>query len=97
MGPIRLFTPYKRRRRNIQESEEKKPKIKRESTLVDSDVDNIHQTSNNSHSKEAWQSIAEGLETNTDYHILENPDNKPDLTLGNEKSMYTLFTFLTIQ
>ncbi|XP_068633670.1 deformed epidermal autoregulatory factor 1 isoform X2 [Battus philenor] len=81
MGPVRLFTPYKRRRRTTQEPDEKKTKIKRESILVDSDVDNIHTTSNNSHSKEAWQSIAEGLETNTEYHLLENPETKPDIVL----------------
>ncbi|CAH2035711.1 unnamed protein product, partial [Iphiclides podalirius] len=86
MGPIRLFTPYKRRRRAIQESDEKKNKIKRESILVENDVDNIHQTSNNSHSKEAWQSIAEGLETNADYQLLENSDTKPESALGADKS-----------
>ncbi|CAH2035709.1 unnamed protein product, partial [Iphiclides podalirius] len=87
MGPIRLFTPYKRRRRAIQESDEKKNKIKRESILVENDVDNIHQTSNNSHSKEAWQSIAEGLETNADYQLLENSDTKPESALGADKNL----------
>ncbi|CAG5003293.1 unnamed protein product [Parnassius apollo] len=87
MGPVRLFTPYKRRRRNNQEPEEKKPKTKRDTILVESDVDNIHQTSNNSHSKEAWQTIAEGLETSGDYHLLENPETKPDPTLGNDKRL----------
>lgn len=83
MGPIRLFTPYKRKRRTHQDNEEKKPKVKQESSLGDSDVDNIHQTSNNSHSKEAWQTIAEGLDTNTDYQILENPETNPDPATGN--------------
>ncbi|XP_061708294.1 deformed epidermal autoregulatory factor 1 [Cydia pomonella] len=80
MGPVRLFTPYKRRRRNQEEGTEKKPKIKRDSSLGDSDMDNIHNTSNNSHSKEAWQTIAEGLESNTDYHLLEAPDASNDPT-----------------
>ncbi|XP_073957292.1 deformed epidermal autoregulatory factor 1-like [Choristoneura fumiferana] len=81
MGPVRLFTPYKRRRRN-QDGEERKPKVKRDSSLGDSDMDNIHQTSNNSHSKEAWQSIAEGLESNADYHLLEAPDTSSDPIAG---------------
>ncbi|KAM3968728.1 deformed epidermal autoregulatory factor 1 [Aphomia sociella] len=82
MGPIRLFTPYKRKRKTNNDGEEKKSKVKRDSSLGDSDVDNIHQTSNNSHSKEAWQSIAEGLENNTDYHLLENTDANPDPLAG---------------
>lgn len=85
MGPVRLFTPYKRRRRtNIQEPDDKKPKIKRDTSLGDSDdVDNIHQTSSNSHSKEAWQSLADGLENNTDYHLLtETTDGSSDPTTG---------------
>lgn len=81
MGPVRLFTPYKRKRRNA-EGEEKKPKIKRDMSIGDSDVDNIHQTSNNSHSKEAWQTLAEGLESNTEYHLLENPEATQDPTTG---------------
>lgn len=80
MGPVRLFTPYKRRRRN--QDEEKKPKVERDNSLGDSDIDNIHQTSNNSHSKEAWQTLAEGLDGNTDYHLLENPETNPDPTAG---------------
>lgn len=44
-------------------------KVKLETTLTEADVDNIHQTSSNSHSKEAWQSIAEGLDSNTDYQF----------------------------
>lgn len=76
MGPVRLFTPYKRKRK--EERSEKKPKIKRESSIGESEVDNIHQSSENSHSKEAWQSIAEGLETTTDYQILGNPEIKTD-------------------
>lgn len=83
MGPVRLYTPYKRRRRNPRYLEEKRSKVKRDVILGDSDVDNIHQTSNNSsHSKEAWQTIAEGLEGNTDYHLLENPEGSADPTIG---------------
>ncbi|XP_048488925.1 deformed epidermal autoregulatory factor 1 isoform X1 [Plutella xylostella] len=79
MGPVRLFTPYKRRRRTPQDMEEKKQsKIKRDSSIGESEVDNIHQTSNNSHSKEAWQTLAEGLDTTTDYHLLEATDTPPD-------------------
>lgn len=74
MGPIRLFTPYKRKRKINPDMEEKKPKVKHESSLGDSDVDNIHQTSNNSHSKEAWQTIAEGLDSSTEYHLLDTPE-----------------------
>ncbi|XP_034828478.1 deformed epidermal autoregulatory factor 1-like [Maniola hyperantus] len=74
MGPIRLFTPYKRKRKNPEGLEEKKIKVKRESTLVEADVDNIHQTSSNSHSKDDWQTIAEGLESNTDYQLLGSPE-----------------------
>lgn len=88
MGPVRLFTPYKRRRRTHQDSnqiksnsEDKRPKIKKITTL-DSDVDNIHQTSN-SQSKEAWQFIADGLDTNTNHHILENPESNLDPNTGN--------------
>lgn len=76
MGPVRLFTPYKRKKR---------PKVKREhSTLGESDIDNINQNSNHSQSKESWQQLAEGLDTNTDYHLLENPDPTPDPHTGNK-------------
>lgn len=75
MGPVRLFTPYKRKKR---------PKVKREhSTLGESDVDNINQNSNHSQSKESWQQLAEGLDTSTDYHLLENPEPTPDPHTGN--------------
>lgn len=87
MGPVRLFTPYKRRRRN-NEGEEKKPK-KRANSLGDSDLDNIHQTSDTSHnSKEAWQTLAEGLDGNTDYHLLDNPETTTDPSTG--KKNYNL-------
>ncbi|XP_049885286.1 deformed epidermal autoregulatory factor 1 isoform X2 [Pectinophora gossypiella] len=79
MGPVRLFTPYKRKRRN-QEGEEKKTKVKRDTSIVESEVDSIHQTSNNSHSKEAWHTLTEGLDSSTGYHLLENPDTSTDLT-----------------
>ncbi|XP_026331941.1 deformed epidermal autoregulatory factor 1 isoform X1 [Hyposmocoma kahamanoa] len=70
MGPVRLFTPYKRKKR---------PKVKREhSTLGENDVDNINQNSNHSQSKESWQQLAEGLDTSADYHLLENPEPPPD-------------------
>ncbi|XP_013179622.1 PREDICTED: deformed epidermal autoregulatory factor 1 homolog isoform X2 [Papilio xuthus] len=85
MGPVRLFTPYKRKRRNQEPEEKKKPK--RESVLAESDVDSIHQTSNNSHSKEAWQTITDGLESSNEYHIMENPETKPDPTLNSEKNL----------
>lgn len=76
MGPVRLFTPYKRKKR---------PKVKREhSTLVESDVDNIYQNSNHSQSKESWQQLAEGLDTNADYHLLENPEPTPDPITGKD-------------
>ncbi|KOB58240.1 Deformed epidermal autoregulatory factor 1 [Operophtera brumata] len=84
MGPVRLFTPYKRRRRNnMPEPEYKKPVIKRDSSHGDSDdVDNIHQMSSNSHSKEAWQSLAEGLDSNTDYHLLTETHSSTDHNTG---------------
>ncbi|XP_039763346.1 deformed epidermal autoregulatory factor 1 isoform X2 [Pararge aegeria] len=81
MGPIRLFTPYKRKRKN--QEEENKIKVKCESTLTEADVDNIHQTSSNSHSKEAWQTITEGLDSNPDYQLLASPEmttGGPDMT-----------------
>ncbi|XP_028177682.1 deformed epidermal autoregulatory factor 1 [Ostrinia furnacalis] len=74
MGPIRLFTPYKRKRKTAQEMEEKRPKVKQESSITESEVDNIHQTSSNSHSKEAWQTITEGLDGSTEYHLLETQE-----------------------
>ncbi|RVE42687.1 hypothetical protein evm_012654 [Chilo suppressalis] len=80
MGPIRLFTPVKRKRKTHQDNEEKKPKMKQEGSIGESEVDNIHQTSNNSHSKEAWQSIAEGLDGNADYQLLDNTDVNTDHT-----------------
>lgn len=100
MGPVRLFTPYKRRRRNNQDGEEKKPKVRRESSVGDGEVENINQSSNNSNnSKEAWQTIAEGLDTNADYHLLENPDTNAEsipgkiicskLTSGNDRKVKT--------
>ncbi|XP_013179624.1 PREDICTED: uncharacterized protein LOC106126479 isoform X4 [Papilio xuthus] len=92
MGPVRLFTPYKRKRRNQEPEEKKKPK--RESVLAESDVDSIHQTSNNSHSKEAWQTITDGLESSNEYHIMENPETKPDPTLNSEKSLPDLSSVL---
>ncbi|XP_072930873.1 deformed epidermal autoregulatory factor 1-like isoform X2 [Epargyreus clarus] len=78
-GPVRLFTPYKRKKRNnVDEMEEKKPKVKRDNSIGEAEVDNIHQSSNNSHSKEAWQSIAEGLEGNHDYQLLAGPESNQD-------------------
>lgn len=82
MGPVRLFTPYKRKRRSHLEIEEKKIKLKQDSSIEESDVDNIHQSSNTSHSKEAWQTLAEGLDSNTDYNILENTDTSVDVSTG---------------
>ncbi|XP_072933866.1 deformed epidermal autoregulatory factor 1 isoform X2 [Epargyreus clarus] len=71
LGPVRLFTPYKRKRRSTPyEMEQMKIKLKTDHTIGDEEIDNIHQNSNNSNSKEAWQSIAEGLEGNNDYHLL---------------------------
>ncbi|CAG9558609.1 unnamed protein product [Danaus chrysippus] len=80
MGPVRLFTPYKRKRKNQDGTDEKNVKVKRDTSLSDAEVDSIHQTSSNSHSKEAWQSIAEGLDTNSDYHLLASPEPPPDIT-----------------
>ncbi|KAI5640959.1 SAND domain-containing protein [Phthorimaea operculella] len=80
MGPVRLFTPYKRRRRN-QDGEEKKPKVKKDTSVTENEVDDIHQTSN-SQSKEAWQTIADGLDSNAGYHLLETPDTNSDPTAG---------------
>nr|XP_034839804.1 deformed epidermal autoregulatory factor 1-like [Maniola hyperantus] len=78
MGPIRLFTPYKRKRKN--QEEEKKIKVKSESSLTEADIDNIDQTSSNSHSKEAWHTISVGLDSNTDYQLLASPEmNTSDL------------------
>lgn len=82
MGPVRFFTPYKRRRRTYHEADEKRSKIKTENSVGESEVDNIHQNSNNSNSKEAWQTIAEGLETNSDYHLLESTESNPDALTG---------------
>lgn len=96
MGPVRLFTPYKRRRRTYHDGEEKKPKVRRENSLGDGEVDNIHQSSNNSNSKEAWQSIAEGLESNADYHLLENPDNNTDPIAGKLHDFISYNKILTL-
>lgn len=84
MGPIRLFTPYKRRRRhNLQDPDDKKIKIKRDSSLADSDdVDHIHQSSSNSHSKEDWQTLAEGLDSNNGYHLLTDTTDGSDPNTG---------------
>lgn len=94
MGPVRLFTPYKRRRRtNVLDPDDIKPKIKRDSSLGDSDdVDNIHQTSSNSHSKEAWQTLAEGLDSNSGYHLLaDTPDGSSDPNTGKQNGHYHRF------
>ncbi|XP_023938002.1 deformed epidermal autoregulatory factor 1 [Bicyclus anynana] len=77
LGPIRLFIPYKRKRRNQEGNEEKKIKVKCERTLTEADVDNIDQTSSNSHSKEDWHTISEGLDSNTDYQLLASPEMSP--------------------
>lgn len=63
------------------EGEVKKSKIKREPSLGDNEVDNIHQSSN-SHSKEDWQTITEDLGSSTDYHLLENPEGTADPASG---------------
>lgn len=55
-------------------------------------MDNIHQTSSNSHSKEAWQTIAEGLETNADYHLLDSPETNPDPIVGKILYFFGLFS-----
>lgn len=82
LGPVRLFTPYKRKRRTLQDIEDKKPKLNHDGSIEESDIDNLHQNSNHSHSKEAWQSLAEGLDSNADYSILENTDGSADVSSG---------------
>ncbi|GBP47010.1 Deformed epidermal autoregulatory factor 1 [Eumeta japonica] len=79
IGPVRLFTPYKRKRRIHTELETKKIKTRRSSSLGDSDIENVHQNSN-SHSKEAWHTITEGLDSSADYHLLDNSDGNSDFS-----------------
>ncbi|XP_038216480.1 deformed epidermal autoregulatory factor 1 isoform X2 [Zerene cesonia] len=74
-GPVRLFVPYKRKKRSNTDGEDsvaepKNVKVKHEDVMSEPEVDNIHRTNNNSNSKEAWQAITEGLDNTTNYHLL---------------------------
>lgn len=51
------------------EVEMKNSRHKRNIVVTETIIDNIHQSSNNSTSKETWESLA-GLETNNDYQLL---------------------------
>ncbi|XP_045509631.1 deformed epidermal autoregulatory factor 1 isoform X3 [Colias croceus] len=74
-GPVRLFVPYKRKKRSNTDGEDsvaepKNVKVKHEDVMSEPEVDNTHRTNNNSNSKEAWQAITEGLDNTTNYHLL---------------------------
>ncbi|XP_030759873.1 deformed epidermal autoregulatory factor 1 [Sitophilus oryzae] len=64
-GPVRLFTPYKRKRRKESDSQSKR--ISNNSNEEDSD----HQSK-----EEAWQNLAEGLDSN-DYQLMESVSADP--------------------
>lgn len=65
-GPVRLFTPYKRRRRKETDGEGRGGKMRREGSGEDSE-DGV---SNTVSKEEAWQSLAEGLDP-TEYQLLD--------------------------
>ncbi|XP_050684072.1 deformed epidermal autoregulatory factor 1 isoform X2 [Leptidea sinapis] len=75
-GPVRLFIPYKRKKRDGEPSVgNKRKKVKSENVVEEHEVENH---SSNSNSKETWQSLADGLETNSDYHLLTETDLPED-------------------
>jgi len=65
-GPVRLFTPYKRRRRNQIDSDNDSVKKKRQNIpidpLTDSETDQII-----AKEEETWQTLADGIDGSTDY------------------------------
>lgn len=75
MGPVRLYIPYKRKRK-----EEKKIRIKKSTVSSEADMENVHNSNN--HSKESWQSIAEGIDTSTEYNVMDNSEPKEDSSAG---------------
>lgn len=71
-GPVRLFTPYKRKRRKETDSSNKR----REHSGDDSEDNQNVQTK-----EEAWQNLAEGLDSN-EYQLMETVGNvDPAVTL----------------
>lgn len=80
-GPVRLFTPYKRRR---VASIEKRSR-KRQNSVDESDSDppqSAHATK-----EEAWQSLADGLDVTNDYQLIDNSaqDTLTDLNVAMKK------------
>ncbi|CAK1554684.1 unnamed protein product [Leptosia nina] len=83
-GPVRLFKPYQRKRRN-QDSEDDQVKLSRKKRITeDSNIDNIHQTSN-SNSKEDWQTLAVDLDNNEDYNLLTDDPTSEDISTSVEE------------
>ncbi|CAF4748422.1 unnamed protein product [Pieris macdunnoughi] len=75
-GPVRLFIPYKRKKRSPQDDIQTKTnrlRSKGKHEPEKPDIDMCH----NSNSKETWQSIAEELESTSDYDLLAS-DPTPD-------------------
>ncbi|KAF5278968.1 hypothetical protein FQA39_LY05646 [Lamprigera yunnana] len=77
-GPIRLFTPYKRKRRKEADGSTKR----RENSGDDSEDNQNVQTK-----EEAWQNLAEGLDSN-EYQLMEPVSNiDPNVTLKRLEEM----------
>lgn len=75
MGPVRFFTPYKRRRKPAAEVDEKKKK--KTNNLEENDIDNLNHTNNN-HSGEAWHSLTDALEPPNEFNVLDSQDHPRD-------------------
>lgn len=75
-GPVRLFVPYKRKRKYLYDSDGKKSRSRNDDSSDGSDSDHIINApvSNHSVKEEAWHNLAAGLETNSDYQLLENSE-----------------------
>uniref|UniRef100_A0A6M2DP44 Putative deformed epidermal autoregulatory factor 1 isoform x3 n=1 Tax=Xenopsylla cheopis TaxID=163159 RepID=A0A6M2DP44_XENCH len=77
-GPIRLFTPYKRRRRQLQELEnDLRIKVRREGSADESELDQISSVVSVTAKDEAWQSLAEGIDSSggAEYQMI-TPDGQ---------------------
>lgn len=76
-GPIRLFTPYKRRRRQLQDLDnELRLKVRRDGSADESELDQINSVVTVTTKDEAWQSLADGIDSSggaNDYQMI-TPD-----------------------
>ncbi|XP_045531232.1 deformed epidermal autoregulatory factor 1 [Pieris brassicae] len=79
-GPVRLFIPYKRKKRSPQDDIQTKTNRLRSKGKHEPEKPDI-EMSNNSNSKETWQSIAEELESTSEYDLLASDPTQDTIAI----------------